>query len=377
VIVLDPPLVRAVRRAALVVGAGAVGAAVCSAGVGAMTPHGDDFTVAPAVTAAYAPARTLSPEERRAVGHLRRAVTAERTATYSGTKWMSSQTGVTVVEVRHTPSRGTWLDVRTSAGGGAGPVRTAAGTQADLDGEALTALSHHYTLAVRGRDQCAGRPVTLVEARRLGTDRVAGRFWLDEATGLLLRRELYDATGEVVRATLFVRLDTGAQAAAVPAETRGATRSGRARIVGRALGESGLAQLRRDGWYLPDVLPGGMERYRATEMTVDGDRVVQLAYSDGIFAASLFVQQGDLDPRSLRGFRSERMAGTTVYTGGGLHRTVVWGGRTAVYTLVLDAPEPLGPQLVAALPHTPADDGPVARLSRGIQRVGSWVNPFD
>jgi sigma-E factor negative regulatory protein RseB len=120
-----------------------------------------------------------------------------------------------------------------------------------------------------------------------------------------------------------------------------------------------------------------MERYRATEMTVDGDRVVQLAYSDGIFAASLFVQQGDLDSRALRGFRRERMAGTTVYTGDGLHRTVVWGGSTAVYTLVLDAPEPLGPQLVAALPHTPADDGAVARLSRGIQRVGSWVNPFD
>jgi hypothetical protein len=364
-------LVRRVRRAALMLGVGAVGAAVCSAGVGAMVLRAPD---APAVapTASPAPARTLSAQEQRAVDHLRRAVTAERTATYSGTKWLTGPSGLTVVEVRHSPSRGTWLDVHTPSRAVADPVRTAPG-KPDLDGEALTALSHHYRLAVRGRDECAGRPVTLVEARRLGTEHVAGRFWLDDATGLLLRRELYDEAGRAVRGTVFLQLHTGARATAVPADAP-AHRGSR---VGRPLEGADLAALRAQGWHLPDLLPGGMERYRATEMTVDGHRVVQLAYSDGIFAVSLFVQEGGLDPGSLHGFRREEMAGATVYTTEGLHRTVVWGGSAAVYTLVLDAPEPLGPELVAALPHTPADDGLVARLSRGIHRVGSWVNPFD
>jgi hypothetical protein len=120
-----------------------------------------------------------------------------------------------------------------------------------------------------------------------------------------------------------------------------------------------------------------MERYRTALMTVGGHRVVQVAYSDGIFAGSLFVEEGRLDADSLAGFRPERMAGTTSYVRDGLHRTLVWAGGTAVYTLVLDAPEALGPRLVAALPHRPVDDSVVGRLGRGIHRVGSWANPFD
>jgi sigma-E factor negative regulatory protein RseB len=120
-----------------------------------------------------------------------------------------------------------------------------------------------------------------------------------------------------------------------------------------------------------------MERYRATELTTDGHRVVQVAYSDGLFAVSLFVEPGDLDAGALDGFHREQLAGATVYVRTGLHRTLIWAGRTAVYALVVDAPADLAPQLVAALPHRPADDGVVARLSRGIDRVGSWANPFN
>ncbi|HEV7825515.1 MAG TPA: sigma-E factor regulatory protein RseB domain-containing protein [Mycobacteriales bacterium] len=357
-------------RAVLVVGAGALSAAVCSAGLGAV--GGPPPPVTPTPTP-YPSPRVMSPAERDAISYLRRAVTAERTATYSGTKWLSSQASdgaVTVLEVRHDPVRGTWLEPRAPAHRSGHTVPEAEG--ADLDGEALTALGHHYTVAVRGADHSAGRPATVVEARGLGEDRVAGRFWLDEDTGLLLRRELYDPDGEIVRATAFVHLDVGPAAARVPGD-RPVTDGSAA----RPLDEAAVAALRRDGWQLPDLLPGGMERYRAMEMTVDGHRVVQMAYSDGIFAASLFVERGRLDAASLRGFRTERIAGTSVYARNGLHRTLVWGGDGAVYTLLLDAPESLAPQLVAALPHTPDEDGVVSRLGRGIARVGSWANPFD
>jgi sigma-E factor negative regulatory protein RseB len=202
---------------------------------------------------------------------------------------------------------------------------------------------------------------------------VAGRFWLDRGTGLLLRRELYDAAGEVVRATAFVQLNDGAAAEAVPATASRPAHDD----PERTLDDAALTQLRRDGWQLPDVLPGGMERYRATDLRSGGHRVVQLAYSDGLFAASLFVEQGDLDASALSGFDRTKLAGTTAYVRTGLQRTVVWAGRSAVYTLVLDAPESLTPELVAALPHRPVDGGMLARLGRGIDRVGSWANPFD
>jgi sigma-E factor negative regulatory protein RseB len=287
----------------------------------------------------------LSASEQDAISYLRRAVTAERTARYSGTKWLSSQASggaVTVLDVRHDPVRGTWLRARTPAADHGRTVPEV--DSADFDGEALTALRHHYAVAVHGRDRCAGRAATVVEARALDDDRVAGRFWLDDDTGLLLRRELYGAGGEIVRATTFVQLDSGRAAAPVPASA-GRPAGG---APGRVLDEAALRQLRGQGWALPDVLPGGMERYRAVELTSDGHRVVHVAYSDGIFAASLFAEQGTLDAGSLRRFRAERMSGTTVYVRDGLQRTLVWGGEARVYTLLLDAPEPLGPQVVTA-----------------------------
>ena len=375
-IVPGVPFLRAARRAVVVFGVGAVGAALCSAAVGAASSPPSEAPVATA-TPVSQPARTLSAAEHAAVDHLRRAATAEATATYSGTKWVTGHAaggGVTVVEVRHAPARGTWLRVRTPVDRGAAAAQTVVDPAgAELDGEALAALSHHYTLAVGRTERCSGRLATVVEARALDTKRVAGRFWLDDETGLLLRRELYDAAGQMVRGTVFVSLDTGDQATPAPA---GATVVAN-RHVGTTLEVPDVAQLRRDGWHLPDQLPGGMERYSAMEMTVDGHRVVQLAYSDGIYAASVFVQRGGLDPRSLRGFTRGRMAGATVYTGTGLHRTVVWESSTELYTLVLDGPEPLAADVVAAMPHTPVDNGFVARLSRGIQRVGSWANPFE
>jgi sigma-E factor negative regulatory protein RseB len=362
-------------RAVLVAGAGALSAAVCSAGLGTI---GGAPAPAPVTPAPYPSPRALSPAEQDAISYLRRAVTAERTATYSGTKWLSSQASggaVTVLEVRNDPVRGTWLEPHTPSRASGQAVPEGGG--ADLDGEALTALRHHYTLAVRGADSSAGRPATVVEARALGADRVAGRFWLDDDTGLLLRRELYDARGDIVRATAFVHLDVGRAAAPVPTGSRASRDGVPGDTAETPLDEAALAALRGAGWRLPDVLPGGMERYRAVERTVDGHRVVQVAYSDGIFAASLFAERGRLDAASLRGFRAQRMAGTTVYVRGGLHRTLVWGGDGVVYTLLLDAPEPLAPRLVAALPHTPEEDGVVSRLGRGIARVGSWANPFD
>jgi hypothetical protein len=47
-----------------------------------------------------------------------------------------------------------------------------------------------------------------------------------------------------------------------------------------------------------------------------------------------------------------------------------------VYTVVADAPERTVDQVVAALPHRPADDDTLGRLGRGLDRVASWFNPF-
>jgi hypothetical protein len=47
-----------------------------------------------------------------------------------------------------------------------------------------------------------------------------------------------------------------------------------------------------------------------------------------------------------------------------------------VYTLVADAAPDVVQAVVKALPHGDSDAGMVTRAHRGIDRVGSWFDPF-
>ena len=56
-------------------------------------------------------------------------------------------------------------------------------------------------------------------------------------------------------------------------------------------------------------------------------------------------------------------------------RLLTWAGRGMVYTVMADAPPQTVDAVVGALPH----DGPAGfwkRMSRGLDRLASWVNPF-
>lgn len=382
---LDRSVLRAARQVALVVGAGALGAALCSTGVRMSGPGSEQtLPLQPAGGAAQSTPRVLDDAERRALDVLRRASVAERTLSYSGTKYLSghSSSGNTAVmaELRHRPGVGTW--VRTSGAGEPAPEdRPGAGvgrlvgpeSSSDLEPRALAALTGRYALALAGTSVCAGRRATVVEARDLGSRQVAARFWVADDSGLLLRRELYDEERRTVRATAFVDLTVGPAAAAPGPEP--STPSGRP--AGRLLGAGDLDRLRADGWHLPTELPGGLVLHAAKRMTMAGQTVVQLSFSDGLFTASLFAQHGRLDAGRLTGFRPERLAGTEAWTRPGLYRQTVWTGGGTVWTLVTDAPDQRVERLVSSLPRTAPDEAMLSRVGRGIGRVGSWANPFD
>jgi len=382
---LDHPVLRAARRVALVVGAGALGAAVCSAGVRMTGPGSEQDLPLQLAGAALSSPRTLGPAEERALGLLRRASTAERTLSYSGLKYLSghSSSGATavVLEVRHRAGVGTWL--RTSGAGEPAEERVAPGGPAgllvgeesrpDLEPGALGTLTRRYTLSTAGTVACAGRWSTVVEAHDLATRRLAARFWVDDASGLLLRRELYDEERRTVRTTAFVQLVVGA--AAVPPGAEPSPVPGPP--GGRLVGATELERLRGAGWHLPAVLPGGLELHTARRMTMGSRTVLHLAYSDGLFSASVFAERGRLDAARLHGFRAERLAGTQAWTRSGLTRSTVWAGGGTVWTLVTDAPDRRVERVLAAMPRAAAEDDTLARVGRGIGRVGSWANPFD
>ena len=294
--------------------------------------------------------------EAEALRLLERASVAGRRLTYSGTQYVASWHGdnasTAVVELQHDPESGVVL-----SGEEAVPAT------ATLDPRLLPPLAASYALSVAGDGRCAGRSAAVVEARR-DEGQVAGRFWIDRATGVLLRREVFDADGGRVHSSAFVDLDVRRESRAAPMTAVSAVRLDRAE----------LERFRGDGWHVPERLPDG---FRLFETRQDG-QVLHLAYTDGLSTLSLFAQRGELGTAPMKGFTADDVGGRPVWVRQASPERVVWSGGDKVWTLVSDAPHASVRSAVAALPRDPApDDGVRTRLARGLARLGGMLNPFD
>jgi sigma-E factor negative regulatory protein RseB len=301
--------------------------------------------------------------ESGALALLERAAVAGRRLTYAGTQyvatWREGGSDSALVELQHDPASGSVVT------GADGPSQAAVAT-AVLDPRMLARLASSYSLSVRGPGRCTGREASVVEARR-PDGHVAGRFWVDRSNGMLLRREVFDASGRRVRSSAFVDLDvrSGSTSASYVAVT---ARTGFERPAQEA-----VERLRGDGWLVPERLPGG---FRLFETRRSGE-VLHLAYTDGLSTLSLFAQDGELGSRRMDGFTVEQVGGRPVRVRRAAPERVVWAGGGRVWTLVSDAPEDVVLEAVAALPRDDEpDDGVRTRLGRGLARLGGMLNPF-
>lgn len=299
-----------------------------------------------------------------AVALLERAATAARRLSYTGTQHVASWRGgvadSSLVELAHDPVRGSVI------AGAAGEHPEGAGATAFLDPRMLDRLEASYDLAVIGPGRCTGRTASVVEARRAGGG-VAGRFWVDRESGMLLRREVFDEKGTRVRSAAFVDLvvqgNPAVPAAAVPSRL-----SGRERPT-----EALLERLRKEGWHVPEGLPDGFALFEARR---DGD-VLHLAYTDGLSVLSLFAQTGGLGQDEIAGFTRESVEGGPVWVRRTAPERVVWQGGGHVWTLVSDGSESSVQAVLLALPHdAPVNRGLRARLSRGVTRLVGMMNPL-
>jgi hypothetical protein len=362
---------RTARVFALMVGAGALGGIALPALVAGELPRdpaGGSGSRTVALTLRAGPTPTAAPmtaSEQRAVDLLRRAANAGRDRAYSGTQfvtsWSMAGTSSVIVSLQHLPGRGVLVQL---SGSRAAETVDDPGTAA-LDPRALAVLERHYSVSVADLPgQCAGRAAQIVEARPRGGTTVAGRFWLDRLTGLVLRRELYDHTGRTVRAAAFVDVRmavAGPWAAPTPAAPADS---------GSSLGSRAISALRRAGWQAPQRLAGGLELFDARSHA----GVLHLSYTDGLFAVSMFTQPGRLDAQSVKDWQRVRLAGIDAWTRPGLSRRVVWSDGGWVHTAVADAPDAVVTATVAAFAARPRESLR-HRIGRGLDRMGSWVNP--
>jgi sigma-E factor negative regulatory protein RseB len=195
---------------------------------------------------------------------------------------------------------------------------------------------------------------------------VAAWFWLDSATSLPLRKEMFDARARLISSVTFAEVNIGRGAAGgEPVPT--------ARAWHTTLAPGQLAGLRARGWPLPGPLPGDLTLIGAKESATSAGPVVDLDYSDGLSVVSIFVQRGYL-PARLRGWSQVALAGRKVFANDPDDLCFAWSARGFVYTLIAAAPQQTVGQVVVALPHDD-DPGWLAQLRHGLHRLLSWVRP--
>jgi sigma-E factor negative regulatory protein RseB len=135
-----------------------------------------------------------------------------------------------------------------------------------------------------------------------------------------------------------------------------------------------LLALRAGGWLVPASLPGGLSLFTGAQTQTSTGAVLDLGYSDGLSVVSVFEQRGNL-AAELAGWQKITLAGHAVYAAEPGQRSLTWSSRGMVYTLLADAPAQTVDDVVGVLPHD-ASPGFVKRMSRGMARLASWVNPF-
>jgi hypothetical protein len=309
-------------------------------------------------------------DDPQAVRLLHRAVEAAHTLAYAGVRnVVSTDAGPATslaLFVRHVPGQGTSFALAESDAPASAATfvaqREAANT--GLEEDSLRLLVGSYDIGRSGADLVAGRRATIVTASRGGV--LSARFWIDEATGLLLRREVYDR-GRLVRSSGFEHVTTSRPGFLphlppvldAPPSTKLPLRE--------------LPVLNDDGWVCPRHL--GVDFTLLSLQRLDpAGTVMHAAYTDGLSSVSVFEQRGTLDRSALAGFEPRHLGHGLVLVRAGLPTVSVWGSGGTVFTVVTDAPQSTFARLVADLPHArPRTPDGFGRVSTGLSRIGSFV----
>jgi sigma-E factor negative regulatory protein RseB len=405
------PVTRSVRNsrsprvlaAALAVAMPGLLVSACSSQSGPGQPGGDAVSAAGRaaagpVTRSRAQAAAKRPTTVRAVELLAQAARAAIVTSYQGkeilTRWNQGGGSVLVSSIWHVS--GGQTVTQTTADGAS--FSSQSYLSSDTDGQSpegvlgVTAplvrlLKSHYLVAYAGTGSADNRTAQVVEAWRTDGS-IAARFWLDDATKLPLEREVFDTAAHVIGQDVFIDVSFTAAGGVSPGDSRAAGASPQQAAAAPAsarvsadpqepwtdpFSRRQLLALRDGGWQVPAELPGGLSLFTGAKTQADTGAVLDLGYSDGLSMVSVFEQRGKL-PATLPGWRKTKTGGHVVFALPD-QRTLTWVGHGMVFTMVADAPSQTVDAVVGALPH----DGPTGfwkRMSRGLVRVASWVNPF-
>lgn len=185
----------------------------------------------------------------------------------------------------------------------------------------------------------AGRTTKVMEVHEGG--KLLERIYLDAQTNLLLARDQFDGSGELVRRLAFESLELDPSSPAPTPPKSPELRAPEA-VDPEALPSSAPA---------PEALADGYQRMGVYR----NGPVLHVLYSDGLYDLSLFEQDGrlrrsDLPPSGQRVDLGEATGWRYPWPGGQL---VVWSSGGKVFTAVSDAPADQVVAAVRSLPRVP------------------------
>jgi sigma-E factor negative regulatory protein RseB len=323
-------------------------------------------------------ARIDAASLERGIALMDAAVQACRTVSYTGIQmiawWGEDESTAYVIGVWHKSG-----EPEVAAGvagadgdGSADPVGQpdtsdhATASVLSLSSWMLTLLRRNYLIEYAGAGTAVGRSARIVAVRRRDGS-LAARYWLDSATSLPLRREMFDESGHLVNEGAFIDLNFGLGGPGPPPS--------RAAHKWRPLpATSAVPKLRREGWPVPTKLAGDMSLVGVSRESTKSGVVVDASYSDGLSVVSVFMQRGEL-PSALPGWKAAQVRGVRVYSSEPDERSLAWSADGVVYTVISDAPQESVDRIIGQLPHD-HDIGLWQRVGRGLERIGSWLDPF-
>lgn len=319
----------------------------------------------------------VTPASRTGLRLLSQAVVACQTVPFHGVQistWFGSVTeSASVIQLWHKPDGQIVVQASPT---GTSPAEQGQASTDPLGGQdqvlsvtkpLLALMRRNYVITYDGRSSVDGRPALLVAVRHPGGG-LAARYWIDSATKLPLRRELFVDGSRILSEDAFLSLNVG------DSQLHGMPTAGARPWTGQ-LTLGGLASLAAKGWPLPGDTVGGLALFEARQTATKSGQIIEMSYSDGLSVISVFVQRGML-PRSLPGWRHfSARDGSQVYAIDPDDRNLVWSAGGFVYTMISDAPPAVVDQAILRLPHN-SPVGFWARMGRGFKRLATWADPF-
>lgn len=294
-----------------------------------------------------------------------RAVDAADEVSYRGVQAFRASSGgrtySAIVEVQANAGDGTRTRLLDRAGQqvGAGMTGTTSSARV-VDETALALLERNYSLVGWSGARAAGRAATLVEAQRGG--RAAARWWVDDASGIVLAQQGFDRSGRSVMQVGFTSLRVSRSSALLenlPRQLAVPTTS-------TVLTLSMAPALDSAGWVCQDWL-AGLSLVRLRSDSPVAPATVHTVYSDGLATVSVFEQRGELTAPP-RGAHWD--AALAAYRLDGTSRLASWQSGSRVFTVVTDGSSELLASTVASLPHeTVPEPTTMERIRAGWARL--------